>query len=644
MKEFRGDIEGLRGVAILLVVLFHANFAQVSGGFIGVDIFFVISGFLISGQLYDQVATTGSVRLGAFWAARMRRLVPLLVATVAATLLVGFVVYSPLSWSALTQDAAAALTYISNLVYIHQGQQYFQSEANPFLHTWSLAAEEQFYLVWPLLFGGLGVVARKLRRSATATISAVVSALGVCSFAALNLLGDDHPVAAFYGTPFRAWEFVLGFLAFRWRHVLSRYIGVAGVGATAGWIALASIVVTSVTFDAFTNLTTWPALLPTVATAVLLVNTSTTTASVGRLLSVAPLRHIGRVSYAWYLLHWPAIVIAAKITGRNGRVTGVAAALASLAAAFAFTHFLERPIREAASWKPTGATVIRALAITATGLLLAGGLRLYTHSRLSDPYLSSLVRARAERSTDGSGNCQQTDLAPKISACVYGAPDANITVVLVGDSHAAQWAPAVEAATGGLDARLIIRTKGLCPAIDIDVATLGSSKVDQSCRSFREQTAELIATAHPDVIVMAHADYTERILDGTNESWQRELGHYVTALNVAGTAVVFIDDNPYQLHDPVECLVKHPRSPECSVHATDVLPALDRRLAADHAAMAVAPRLTTVSTAALICDEQRCWSERNGIVVYSDTNHLTKSFVLASQRTIRDAISAAVVR
>jgi peptidoglycan/LPS O-acetylase OafA/YrhL len=212
---FRGDIDGLRAVAIVLVVAFHAGVRGFSGGFIGVDVFFVISGYLITRNLVSEVDRSGRIRLARFWANRAKRLVPAMALMVVVTFLLSALVLSPIESSFLPVQGASAVVYVSNIVFARANNGYFNEAelVSPFLHTWSLSVEEQFYLLWPVMIAltGLALRAKRLPRRGLV----VILALGSVVSMALNLIATnaDSPWA-FYSLPTRAWEFGLaGLLA-----------------------------------------------------------------------------------------------------------------------------------------------------------------------------------------------------------------------------------------------------------------------------------------------------------------------------------------------------------------------------------------------------------------------------------------------
>ena len=338
--DFRADVEGLRGLAVVVVVLFHANLAGLVGGFIGVDVFFVISGFLISGLLLRERERTGRIGMLQFYARRIRRLLPAAIVALIATLVVALNVVAPLDRPTVGLDGGAAALSIANIRFALAEGDYFASVGapSPFLHFWSLAIEEQFYLVWPALFL---LVARRgdLRRRLTVTLVAVVA----LSFAANLVVTDIAANWAFYSLPTRAWELGLGGLLAIGADQLARVPG--RIVGLAGWVGLGAIVAATLTFDSSLP---WPgaaAVLPAIGTVAILAGGGRAWGP-GRLLAVAPLRWLGRISYSLYLVHWPILVLAPIAIGTElDGVTRLGLVGLSVAAAVVSWALIETPFR-----------------------------------------------------------------------------------------------------------------------------------------------------------------------------------------------------------------------------------------------------------------------------------------------------------
>ena len=310
--ERRGDIEGLRAIAVVLVVLFHASIGGFSGGFVGVDVFFVISGFLITGLLLRERLARGTISLATFYSRRVRRLLPAALLVLLVTLAASVILLPPLLIPGVATDTAAAALYVSNMGFAVQATDYFAAGAapSPILHYWSLGVEEQFYLCWPLI---ILLVARGASQPAR-RIGATLAAIALISFVFALWLTSAAQPWAFFSLPARAWELALGGLLALAGTRLRRIP--EGASALVGWIGIALIGLAGLILNETTPFPGWAALLPTVGAALVIVSGSRTTAvGPARLLSTAIPRFLGRISYSLYLWHWPVLVIPAVAAG-----------------------------------------------------------------------------------------------------------------------------------------------------------------------------------------------------------------------------------------------------------------------------------------------------------------------------------------
>jgi len=304
-ETFRPDLEGLRGVAIALVVLFHAGIPGASGGFVGVDVFFVLSGFLITGLLLREREREGRVGLAAFYARRARRILPAALVILVVTLGASWLVLAPLDLPRVAGDVAASALSVGNIRFAMEATDYFGADraVSPVLHYWSLGVEEQFYLVWPALL----VLTTRARRPRTALALALSALVGV-SFVSSVILTDTSPAWAFYSLPTRAWELGLGGLLAATSIWHDRLPG--RLFTPLGWLGLGAILLALVAIDPATPYPGVAALLPALG-AVAVIVAGARSRSVGRVLGAAPLRFLGLISFSLYLVHWPLFVLPA---------------------------------------------------------------------------------------------------------------------------------------------------------------------------------------------------------------------------------------------------------------------------------------------------------------------------------------------
>jgi peptidoglycan/LPS O-acetylase OafA/YrhL len=349
---FRPDVEGLRAIAIASVVAYHVGLPIARGGFVGVDVFFVISGFLITGLLVREVTSTAHVSLSRFWARRARRLLPAATLVLAVVAFASYVVIPAIDHQSTGIDITASALYVSNMRFAAQATDYLASDAapSPVLHFWSLGVEEQFYVLWPLLilalawFGVRRARARGLRVH-RGQLAIALALLGIASFALSLWLTHAVEPWAFFGMPTRAWEFAVGGLVSIGAVELSRLSGPLrrGIGLVGAVVLLGSIVL-------LTSDVPYPgtaALWPVLGTAALIVAGTTPrdrTVGVARALSVGAMRWLGRLSYSWYLWHWPALVLTTAALGVLATPVMLVVALLALVPAYAAYRWIERPL------------------------------------------------------------------------------------------------------------------------------------------------------------------------------------------------------------------------------------------------------------------------------------------------------------
>lgn len=645
---FRDDIEGLRGVAVLLVVLFHVEVAGFEGGFVGVDVFFVISGFLISKQLFGEASGSGRIGLIAFWGRRLRRLMPLLVVTVLATLVASLAVYSPLAWRDVAIDAMSASLYLSNVQFALDGVQYFTTAESPYLQTWSLGVEEQFYLAWPILFLLVALVAGRRRGGVRVPLVLGVAGASLASLLAGVVLTDRGTPWAFFGAPARAWEFGAGALLFL---VSSRPLRARrGVPELAGVVGAVLLLVATIRFDRLTPFPGTAALVPVTAAVLLILAGTLSSNAVGRVLSVRPLRSIGRVSYGWYLLHWPAIVLVPIALDRDDVPTRLACAVGALALAYGATRFVEQPLRHAPRLRSTGRVYLAAGVATAALVVGAVGVIGLAERELEDPYLSMLADTRDARALRGSGACTVEDYDGGLSACVYGDPDGDLSIMLVGDSQAAQWAAAMETLALEDGHRLLIVTRGGCPVYDLSVRSRFGG-TSEGCADLRSYAGRLLESWGPDVVVTSNADFSEFLLtpDGelmdeveADEATRNAQRDFARAVGAAGAGLALIEPAPRQEADPIECLAKH-RDPErCSADADEAAAFVAEVTEAEHAAVADIADFTSLSLRPTVCAGARCLVQIDDTVVYSDARHFARQFTEQQIDRLREVVDDAV--
>lgn len=419
------EIEGLRGVAVLAVLFFHLGLSGFSGGFVGVDIFFTISGFLITRQISSELGR-GEFSLVRFYERRARRLVPVLLVMLATTLAIGAVLFLPRDWAQMARNAASAGVFLSNIAYWMQVD-YFDGDANirALLHTWSLGVEEQFYLFFPPILLASTLFARK-------RMLGIIIVVATASFASSMWMMSVQPSAAFYLLPFRGWEFLLGaLLALTLQQkILSDFLRNAG-----GLLGFLLVGISVITFDDMTPFPGAAALLPCGGTALMIVSGSESLS--GKLLGSFPLTFVGKISYSLYLWHWPLIVfVNYQSIGRLTVVENLGLAAISVVIGYFSWRFVETPFRVPRPREPAQAFFLRYGIATAAVCSVASMIYFYQGIPQRFPKKAIVLASYAASINPEGDKCGEVDLqlAPN-STCTIGDA-ASARTFLWGDSHA----------------------------------------------------------------------------------------------------------------------------------------------------------------------------------------------------------------
>ncbi|WP_281886280.1 acyltransferase family protein [Agromyces rhizosphaerae] len=625
---FRDDITGLRALAIVPVVAFHAGVPGFDGGFTGVDVFFVISGYLITTLLLREIDRHGRIRLAHFWARRIRRLTPASVTMVIVTLVVGAMVLSPLDLSTLAGQSAAAATYTANIVFALDPSGYFAEDLgvpNPFLHTWSLAVEEQFYLVWPGLIGLAVLLARG--RSVRVRLLVVFATVAALSLVASIVFTPTHPNAAFYLLPTRAWEFaVAGMLAL----VPAGRLGPAWLRATMVAVGLVTLAAVTVGFSEALAFPGWVAIVPVAATMLIIAGGRGPATWPSRLLALPPLRVIGELSYSWYLWHWPFLVLMTEVWGQAASVRGASAVL-SLGVAYLSYKYIEHPMR----FHPRlSASAVRTFAagLTATACVIVASGIVFSSGERAQAENIEIVEARE---ADPEAGCAQSD------TCILGDPQGDRTVVMYGDSHAGHWKEALDEAARLEQVRLVVRWRSSCPAVTVYIVNT-SGRHDARCGAFRDHSVASIDEYDADAVLLSHAEgYLGRIRadDGSELStadqlaaWER--GYEEVLAVHSGRTIGVIRDNPRFDHDPNDCLAEQ-SAEACAVPRSTALEPIAELRALGTEVLAAHPIAVEFSSVDLMCDASTCQVSDGGLPIFRDYNHLARDWTLTQVPELR---------
>lgn len=638
---YRGDIEGLRAIAILLVIAAHAGISWLEGGFVGVDVFFVISGYLITGLLIQEIQATGKLRLLNFFARRLKRLLPGLLFMVLVVALIAAMLLSPIEQLDQTASAGVASVWLSNIYFGFANFDYFSAGADKslFLHTWSLGVEEQFYLIWPLLIlfllgawqwqGGQNNYSR--------LFFGMVGIFCICLLFSI-LLTYTKPLWAFYLMPSRAWQFALGALAFFWSekgqgHVpgvasfsmSSRMSGLVRIG---GWLGLTLIFCSAAILTPRVSYPGIWAVLPSVGAALILVSgANPMTASISRLLSVKPMQWTGRISYSWYLWHWPILLLGGVLLGGTGLLNqGLLVALSLGIAIFSYL-VIETPIRnyKKLATRPK-LTIATALMLMGVALTLTSQWSRAATFWAKSPELMKYQEARSDAPVLYSMGCDEWFYSARVRVCGFGSNDAEHTAVLIGDSIAGQWFPALATIYNKPGWRLLVITKSSCPMVDEPLFYPRIGREFTECADWRNAATTWIKELKPDVVFMGTTRTGFNKVQWTSGT-ARVLGRFAS-----GTNRVFLISPTYELpFDGPGCLARQEWQNKFFVTDTNcnswVVGQLENNIHTwlKQAANAF-ENVSVINMNSAICPNNRCSAVKEGKIIYRDNQHLTASY------------------
>lgn len=658
-SSFRPEIEGLRAVAATLVAVFHIWLGRVSGG---VDVFFVVSSFLITTGLLGQVERTGRVDFLRFWGRLIRRLLPSALLVLSAVIIASVLFESRSRWKDTIEGVAASAVYLENWLLVHDAVDYLQqnSPAAPVQHFWALSVQGQFYLLWPFLFFGAAWLAR---RANVAFRSVLVPALLVVFTASLVFsiyFTKTNQAVAYFHTGTRVWEFCIGALL---AVFISRLKLPNAVRLMAGWLGLLAIVSCGFLFEVSRVFPGYAALWPTVAGALVIIAGTTRGFGADKLLASGPMVYLGSISYGIYLWHFPLFSFAKAYSApdRVSTLTGIGILAASVGLAALTQRFIEAPLRA-----PKGSTEPRwrpfALAL-AMGFPLMAGLgswalyykHLRSHARdhvasarvthpgadamLPDfkdprrydaPIYPGPLAVYDDHETDFKDPiCKPRDTTPR--DCVLGMANGTLTLAVVGGSHSAQWLPALERIAKRDNWRILFFGRPNCPfhlGEDVSDAEL------PDCIRWNENLVSYLIKVHPDAVFMTSTrelDGDEYVPQGYLDAWR--------ALGRGGVRVIALRDNPKIKFDAPECVELHGADDaRCSLVRADVLEVPSpTELLKDPP-----PNVQFVDLSDFFCDARTCPFVIGNVMVYRHLSHITATYVLTLEPMLSQELKRAL--
>ena len=606
------QIQGLRALAALLVTIFHAKLLP--GGFIGVDIFYVISGYLITGLILREIENTGKLDLQTFYQRRIKRLLPTSVFVLFVTAIVGMFVLPAITRDALGRDLFAAATYISNYLFAWWENDYQNLDAtpSPFIHYWSLAVEEQFYVVWPIFI-------LLLSRYGKRTIFRGIAAVTFLSLLLSIYQTQTSPIWAFYSLPTRAWELGFGALLLFvpdtfWKNRFIPWFGVIG-------IALASF-----RFDEKTAFPGTNALLPVVSTAVLIGSISIWPRAFNDLSNNRISQWLGSISYPLYLWHWPALVLPSSALGRPLRIRErIFCIILTIILAHFTSKYIEQPIRHK---KIAGKRIYQFFAATTVISLVAGVIISFSSSSMitvkGTDYRFNLVEVMQKPAVYGD-DCHSNYGETESGECTYGDLNSETTIVLYGDSHAAQWFPTLLKLANEKGFKLVSLTKSACPSVDVPRADQGAYK-NVHCETWRDKSVKRIKQIRPAAVILSSYQYftPPSGYSDKNKWWKDGQERLLSSLRGSSDHLIYISDTPKPLRDIPNCLASRDVN---SCNTTERTP------------VKIIRGFEIIDPTPWLCTKL-CPAIQDGYVVYRDSSHISVAAALALKPQLEAALVA----
>lgn len=658
----RADIQGLRAVAVLSVVLAHAGVPLLDGGFVGVDLFFVVSGFLITGLLIREAESSGRIQLPQFWARRVRRLLPVSALVLVVTAVAASVVLPLTQRVEVAADTRWSAMFAANWRFAMVGTDYFASDrpTSPLQHYWSLAVEEQFYFVWPFLLAGLASLAVKRRSQVRRLIGPVAGVIALLSFGyAWWLTGVNQPLA-YFGTPARAWQLAAGALLACCVPLLSKISALARQGLAIVGIVGFGLAVVFVS-DSGSGYPGWIALVPTLSAGMLIAAGVGGPTFIGKALSTRPAVWFGDISYSLYLWHFPVLILGVQLFEPAGWFVSTGLVAVSIALAATTYWLVEQPFRKARSLvsRPPWVSLAVGILLVAISVSAAG---------IVQPKQSEIDALTAVTGLDGNAvqlGTLLTDPAQGFATtpdCTlvlfedanvgddcsnYGAPNGPRHVVVLGDSHAVNLVPGLDPAARAANWRMTLWAKSSCHFADVTIYDQTREAIATACDAYREEALQKTIDAQPDLVVIASARFDDRIIvdrdtgehltgqasfDMIVDGWRRGISRLVAA----GVPVVLIQDWPRAPERPADCLLSTHHVADCVFAESgeaSLEPIVVEQFASD--------QVKLVELHSDFCQDTVCTPVVGDLLVYRDAHHLTYPYMESRRRFFAEQVLAA---
>jgi len=677
------EIQGLRAIAVALIILFHLWPEQLSGGYIGVDIFFVISGFLITSHLLREIDATGSIQLGRFWARRARRLLPAAF-FILIVILISTMMFLPVSsWQRVSVEIAASAVYVLNWILTFNALDYFAAgnSATAVQHYWSLSVEEQFYIFWPLIILTLISIALRTKLNTRRVITVGVVTVATLSFGYSIWYSYEAPAAAYFSTFTHAWEFSVGaFIALIDITLGGRkWVRLVDIRAIISWTGIVIIVSCSLFFTGATIFPGWVAVIPVVGAILVIIagNTNGSRISPMPFLSSRPVQFLGDVSYSAYLWHWPLIVFSPFIIGRALDMQGnVIVLLLTLILAALTKRFVEDPFRSSSSilinqrftfgFSGVGSIAVvlgsvalwvvleqrTNIAIAKVELMLTGEEKCFGASAMLlgiecpnrfnvEQDLLLATGFVAEQISKKAGKVPLPSFG--MGKTVIYSPGAEITIAIVGDSHADHYSPALVAIAKRNHWNLVrIRHNNCTPSFP-SWDSPHQYDMGKKCQKYRQKSLFEKLPLIDEIDVIVTSSVAPRYAKTTTEEVQVQIAESFTkmwaAWTTSGKKVIVIPDVPgpgKAVGEARECVEAHPDvEAPCTAPRTEVLERDAMLVAATSTPL---KGLSVLDLTDLYCDVENCHSVIGGLVVYRGGAHISRLFSLSLTPFIEEHI------
>ena len=645
-STYRPDIQGLRAIAVLLVLFGHFGVPGFTGGFIGVDVFFVLSGYLITRLLLREQTSTGRIQYVRFISRRLKRLLPTLLLVMLSVSLVALVVLSEYEARIQSGSFAYAVTWTSNFFFALSNFDYFSplQARDLYLHTWSLGVEEQFYLVWPILI--LSAHSLLLRNAKPANtrrrMGLILAGVALASLALSLYWSRTNALLAFYSMPTRAWQFALGaFVTLFLRDyarsaVASEYRAGPVPNSVIAWLGMILIVGSAMVLHRQLHYPGYYALFPSIGAALIIAAAHRPDATgVHEVLTNRYVVWVGDRSYSIYLWHWPLLVLTAQVNAGNEalRIAGLTAA-SILLAAISY-RWVELPFWKGklSSLIPSRAVLVSILAVLVTIASVQGVRRVYYGDDIARGFAIA-YDARADMPSIYGQGCDTWYSDAVVIPCSNGDRETVSTAVLIGDSIGVQWHPALTEIFEAPQWRLITFTKSACPIVDEDYFYEEIKRTYRECSEWRDAVIDQLASIDPDLILIG----SSATYDFSEQQWVNGSRRVLERLTQIAGRVVIIPGSPALSFDGPTCLSESADHERCEKVLSDSL----HDDVADHLRTAALDfdNANVMDLNDLVCPDRRCAAMGDSaIVIFRDTQHVTSRYARTLIPDIRSRLA-----